>query len=364
MGEHQRKRVFFFVNEFGLTGSETLLSQFIQDLSKDTRYSICVITTKKSSILGHKITQNIQFKYFSSSFSFIDKVKAFFNIDVIGRKLKKLLGSYPPDIIYLNTINNAYLLPFLKKYKAKKILHIHELLMGLNSLSPGDFNSILQQTDELVACSDLVAKLYRDIYSGRITLINSTQLYNWINPISVKNVNVEKRDKIKIVCAGTICYRKGFDRFLEAAEMLSDDQYELYWYGQFDNSAYSSWVNQKLNLDKYKHVHVQSFATQELYLEALTSCDLFLFTSREESMGMVLMDAIASKLPIISLETNGSTLIVQGPVNKIIPLNEFRNIELYIHNTIKDQRESISQIEQPFQYQNEYASFKALMDRL
>ena len=135
MGEHQRKRVYFFVNEFGLTGSETLLSQFIKDLSKDTCYSICVITTKKSSILAHSVSQNIQFEYFTSSFSFIDKVKAFFNIDVISQKLKKLLGAYPPDIIYLNTINNAYLLPFLKNYKAKKILHIHELLMSLNRIS-------------------------------------------------------------------------------------------------------------------------------------------------------------------------------------------------------------------------------------
>jgi len=364
MGEQQRKRVYFFVNEFGLTGSETLLSQFIQDLSNDNHYSICVITSKKTSILSTSITQNIEFEYFYPKFSFIDKVNAFFKIDVIHQKIKKIFGHNPPVIIYLNTINNAYLLPFLKSYKAKKILHIHELLMGLNTLSTGDFNSILLQTDELVACSEHVVRLYQDIYKGQITKINSVQKYNEITTLNVKNGKIEKHEKIKIVCAGTICYRKGFDRFLEAAEMLSGDQYELHWFGQFDNSAFSSWVNQKLILEKYKHVHVQNFATQELYLEELSTCDLFLFTSREESMGMVLMDAIACKLPIISLETNGSTLILQGPVNKIIHRDEFQHIEQYVQKTLNDYKELNLQIEQPFQYHNEYASFKALMDRL
>jgi len=364
MGEHQRKRVYFFVNDFGLTGSETLLSQFIHDLSKDKNYSICVVAKKKSSILAKEISQDIQIEYFSSSFSFLDKIKSFLKIDVIEQKLKKLLSSCPPDIIYLNTINNAYLLSFLKHYKAKKILHIHELLMGLNSLSPGDFNCILHQTDELVACSELVSKLYVDIYSRKINIINSTQQYDKFNSIINKDFKKGNDKKMKIVCAGSICYGKGFDRFLEAADYLSNELYELNWFGNFDNSAYSVWVKEKLNLKKYNHVKVKHFLKQELYLKELATCDLFLFTSREESMGMVLMDAISCNLPIISLEPKGSSLIVNGPVNKIIQLIDFKHIEQYIQQTLKDHKESKSRIEQPFKYKNEYASFKALMDRL
>lgn len=360
MGEIKRKRVYFFMNEFGLTGSETLLSQFIQDLSNDPYYSICVITSSKSSILSSSISQNIQIEYFSPSYSFADKIKSFLKIDVLGGKLHKLLGANPPDIIYLNTVNNAYLLPYLKTYTCKKILHIHELLMGLNTMTPGDFKNMMELTDEIVTCSELVKNLYLDIYSGPITLINSTQQYDANKQLKVKK---EKNAKIRIVCAGTICYRKGFDRFLEAAQYLSNDRYELFWFGHYDHSAYSSWVKSKLALEQYKHLQIKSFASQENYLAELASCDLFLFTSREESMGMVLMDAIACNIPIISLESNGSSLIVKGPVNKMIQLDALPHIDQLVKNTLKEHKQTQLPAQQPFQYREEFTSFKGLLDK-
>ncbi len=360
MGANKRKRVYFFMNEFGLTGSETLLSQFIQDLSNDPLYSICVITSSKSSILSTSISKNIQIEYFSATYSFYDKVKSFFNIDILGRRLNKLLGNNPPDIIYLNTVNNAYLLPYLKSYTCKKILHIHELLMGLNTITPGDFKNMMELTDEIVACSELVKNLYVDIYSGPITLINSTQQYGASKVIEERK---ENGTKIRIVCAGTICYRKGFDRFLEAAQYLSNDRFELYWFGQYDHSAYSLWVKNKLALKQYKHVQIKSFATQDSYLADLASCDLFLFTSREESMGMVLMDAIACNLPIISLERNGSSLIVKGPVNKMIQLDALPHIDHIVMDTLEEHKQTPLPAQQPFQYHEEFTSFKGLLDK-
>jgi glycosyltransferase involved in cell wall biosynthesis len=351
------------MNEFGLTGSETLLSQFIQDLSADPNYSICIITTRKTSTLSSNINQNIQIEYFSPSFSLADKVKSYFGLDVISPKLKKLMGDYQPDIIYLNTINNAYLLPYLKQFKAKKILHIHELLMGLNTMNSSDFTNMLEQTDELVACSELVVKLYSDIYSGPITQINSTQQYLVSRSLPIKEEILSTSPTIKIVCAGTICYRKGFDRFLEAAQYLSSDRFELYWFGQYDRSAYSSWVKRKLTLEKFKHVHIKSLPSQELYLTELATCDLFLFTSREESMGMVLMDAIECNLPIISLEDNGSTLILKGSVNKIIHLEDLKLIEQLVIDTLSAHKQTKIPAQQPFQYELEFASFKALLDK-
>lgn len=360
MGENKRKRVYFFMNEFGLTGSETLLSQFIQDLSYDPLYSICVITSNKSSVLSNSMNLNIQFEYFNSTFSLWDKVKSYLKLDVLSGKIKKVFGENTPDIIYLNTIDNAYLLPYLNPFSCKKIVHIHELLMGLNAMTPGDFKSMLELSDEIVVCSELVKNLYIDIFSGPITLINSTQQYDSTRLLNVKK---EKSDKIRIVCAGTICYRKGFDRFLEAANYLSSDRYELYWFGQYDHSAYSSWVKNKLALAPYQHVQIKTFAKQESYLAALANCDLFLFTSREESMGMVLMDAIACNLPIISLEDKGSTLIVKGPVNKLIKMDALSQIDQLVIDTLKEHKLSEIPAEQPFQYEEEFSTFKALLDK-
>ncbi len=360
----RRKRIYFFVNDFGLTGSETLLSQFISDLSKDKRYQIFVVTTGKNSKSELELTNDIVFKSFNKDFSFVEKVLFKVGVNVFKYKLKKLFSGLSPDIAYLNTVNNAYLIPYISQFNLVNILHVHELLMGLNSLDKKSFSNMIHLTDELVTCSDLVTNLYEDIYTKKITQINSIPSFkNFDSNGPLENDYEADSQKYKIACAGTICYRKGFDRFLEIAERLDSEKFTMYWFGKFDESAYSEWVKLKLQLPKFQHVVIISLPSQIAYLHALSKCDLFLFTSREESMGMVLFDAMHANLPIISLEENGSKLILDKGKGQLIGTNDIVNIHNIVLDSIESKSEKTKNSVTENHYQVEFAKFAQLFEK-
>lgn len=361
---NRKKRLYFFVNDFGLTGSETMLNQFICDLSLNDKFDIFVVTTVNESKFKIDPSNKIVYKSFSKQFSIFEKLLYKLGVNVYNIKLNKLFADLKPDIVYLNTVNNAYLLPYLSKFKVVKILHIHELLMGLDSMSKMDYNNMIYLTEELVTCSELVTKLYEDIYDKNITQINSVPRHE---NISLKNNikdDIIKSQKINIACAGTISYRKGFDRYLEVASKLSSNSFTLHWFGKFDNSAYSEWVKQKINLKKYSHIQIETYTSQEEYLNALANCSIFIFTSREESMGMVLFDAIYLGLPILSLEENGSKLILNDNINQFITLKDLNNIQNIIEDSINNHaKNKQSELSIKFSYSTEFKKFSDLFDK-
>ncbi|MEY4274269.1 MAG: D-inositol-3-phosphate glycosyltransferase [Bacteroidota bacterium] len=355
-----KKSVYFFVNDFGLTGSETLLAGFINDLSKEANYSLHVIAKSSKGLLTKNLSSNVHFHYLSLEFNFWDKIRAYYKHDIIFNRIKSIFGKHDPDIIYLNTLNNAFLLNHLRKFSSTKILHIHELLMGLNSMHCNDFQMILKDTDEIVACSENVENLYSGIYKKGITRINSVQMYSSKHLPTKTNESRERR--IKVVCAGTICYFKGFDYFLEIGKQLDPNKYELLWYGKFDNSAFSEWAKLKLNEPQYRHICVMTLDSQHEYLNELGCADIFVFTSREESMGLVLMDAIHANVPILSMEKNGSRLILNPESNDFFNTEDIPNIENLIlrkiHNNSDSKPNSLK-----FNYREEYKKFKNLLDK-
>jgi glycosyltransferase involved in cell wall biosynthesis len=236
--------------------------------------------------------------------------------------------------------------------------------MGLNSLDKKSFSNMIHLTDELVTCSDLVTNLYEDIYTKKITQINSIPSFkNFDSNGPLENDFEVDSQKYKIACAGTICYRKGFDRFLEIAERLDSEKFTMYWFGKFDESAYSEWVKLKLQLPKFQHVVIISLPSQIAYLHALSKCDLFLFTSREESMGMVLFDAMHANLPIISLEENGSKLILDKGKGQLIGTNDIVNIHTIVLDSIESKSEKTKNSVTENHYQVEFAKFAQLFEK-
>jgi CDP-glycerol glycerophosphotransferase len=56
----------------------------------------------------------------------------------------------------------------------------------------------------------------------------------------------------------------------------------------------------------------------EEYLTYLKQGDIFLSTSREESMGLVIMEAQALGMPVVATDSGGSTLLVHEKDGKIV----------------------------------------------
>ena len=97
--------------------------------------------------------------------------------------------------------------------------------------------------------------------------------------------------------------------------MLQGKDYEFIWLGKPNQSAFGEIV--RLKNEKTQSVQFLSTNSQKEYLEIFGSGDVFFSTSREESMGLVMMEAIALEIPILALNSGGATLIVDESNGKI-----------------------------------------------
>ncbi len=218
------------------------------------------------------------------------------------------------DIIHINTIFlSSFLTALLAKAKGKKIVyHAHS--------TEEDFkNSFL--------CSNIIAPLYKKwimkCYNGSDLIITPTPYsksllegYGLKKPIvSISNgIDLEyferkeeykekfrdkyhftKEDKI-IVSAGLYIERKGILDFVELAKAMPD--YKFIWFGYTNLNTVSNRVKKAVKT-KLPNLYFPGYVCREELREAYGGSDLFLFLTHEETEGIVLLEALAMKIPIL-----------------------------------------------------------------
>lgn len=118
------------------------------------------------------------------------------------------------------------------------------------------------------------------------------------------------------IAVGQFIHRKGFDVLLKAwAEC--DKDYELYIIGAQPTTEYIE-LKQALNLE---NVHFEGFKTKAELQQYYQAADLFILPTREDIWGLVVNEAMASGLPVITTDkcVAGLELIKNGESGYVIP---------------------------------------------
>lgn len=100
------------------------------------------------------------------------------------------------------------------------------------------------------------------------------------------------------ISVGNFIYRKGYDIFLEMINdyRINDNIGFLIIGGGIKEKEY----NDYLKKNNIRNVHFLKFCSKEEILELYKMCDVFFFPSREDIWGLVINEALACGLPIIS----------------------------------------------------------------
>lgn len=120
------------------------------------------------------------------------------------------------------------------------------------------------------------------------------------------------------ITVGQFIYRKGFDVLLRAWAKV-DSEYELYIIGAQPTVEYKE-IREKLQLS---NVHFEGFKTKEQLKSYYQAADLFVFPTREDIWGLVINEAMANGLPVITTDkcVAGLELIENGKNGYIVPAN-------------------------------------------
>ncbi len=349
-----QKKILFFLQNLEPTGAEIMIFNLIKDLKLSSTHTIGIVLFEKGGGLVNELPKGIKLYYLDQEFSLLDKIFHQLGQDILFHRLKKIQEDFQADYWYFNTIRNGGLLRYKTVFSVQTYVHIHELYSPLDTISKKDFNDLIRNTDHFIACSDLVKDIYLPFITADITTINST-----IQPIEISSDKLKiKNPKRKIIGAGSINYGKGLSFFYQIASLFPKESFEFIWLGRFSNNGYSEII--KRQNEKTNWIHFISPSSREEYINLVSQADIFLSTSIEESMGLVMMEAISLGIPVIATPSKGSELIVHDKNGKIVYDTRATVFAEAIHEILNRSDQSFPSRKLPFDYSQELQKFKAL----
>lgn len=221
-----------------------------------------------------------------------------------------LTGEEPYDIIHINTI---FPQSYLKAKKAKRagkpvVFHAHSTIEdfrnsyffanALASLFGWWIKKCYASADLLLTPSDYSKSL---IEGYRIdvpieVISNGIDLSYWQSTdeeilLFRKKYGVAPAEKL-ILSVGLQIKRKGILDFVEMAKRLPD--YQFIWFGHTDKKLLPKEVVEAIETE-LPNLQFPGYIDRDELRVAYQSCDLYVFLTHEETEGIVLLEALASK---------------------------------------------------------------------
>lgn len=135
----------------------------------------------------------------------------------------------------------------------------------------------------------------------RIEAVSNGIDLNYYNREKTNAENFRKKygysddDKI-IMSVGLTIERKGVCDFVELAKRMP--QYKFIWFGETNLNTVPLNVRKAVET-KLPNLCFAGYASKDDLKEAYAACDLFLFMSKEETEGIVVLEALAMKTPVL-----------------------------------------------------------------
>ncbi|MGF9845248.1 glycosyltransferase family 4 protein [Priestia megaterium] len=163
--------------------------------------------------------------------------------------------------------------------------------------------------------------------------------------ILLKPVNIEEKRKLRnklgikeekvLISVGQFIYRKGFDILLEACKSV-DNKVGVYIIGGQASKEYRDLC------ERYKitNVHFIDFMEKQELLEYYKASDLFVLPTREDVWGLVINEAMACGLPIITTDRciAGIELIENEKNGYIVPTDDPKALNEKIVRILSDKK--------------------------
>lgn len=298
-------------------GTERVGSMLANGLS-EAGYEIVIASIFCGDEPFFAINENIKtFSLFNSS------GRTLYRTPSIIHKLRKLLKEECIDIlIVVETMSVLFTLPATFGLPVKHICWEH---FNFNSNLGKKGRSIARQLAARY-CDSVVTLTERDKDYWLQGTKHKSQVIAIANPCPFPVQDYEKKADTKIVLAiGRLTYQKGFDllleSWLEVSSLMPNWQLKIVGEGE-DRAKLADFINE-YQLTKSVELVGNSDNIAYYYKQA----EIFCLSSRFEGFGMVLIEALAFGLPIVSfdcevgpaeiLESTGSVLVSQNNIRKL-----------------------------------------------
>ncbi len=254
------------------------------------------------------------------------------------------------DVIHINTLFKASyrLLKKCQKNNIPVITHAHSTIedfkdsFRLWQVIAIWFNRCIyrmyRRSKLIVTPTEYSKKLienYKGVDAKIIAISNGIDLeeysYNEDNILRFKEYFDLKDDDKVVMGVGLYFKRKGLDDFIQVARLHPDVKF--IWFGYLNKLITTSYIN-KVIKNKPDNVILPGFISGSIIKGAYLSAKAMLFPSREETEGIVVLEALASKTPLIVRDIPVYDGLLEDKINclKGKTIEDFSNAVAFILN--------------------------------
>ncbi len=348
MGEKQFKIVYCTPALYMAGGVERVLTLKANYFADHFGYDITIIVTEgKDKSLFYPLSDKIKVINLDINFeqlwtcSFVKKAFVYLKKQrIFKKKLTNELMRIRPDITIsllrreINFINEI-------KDGSKKIGELHVNRANYRNFEAGDSNAIKNMFAKYWM-RNLVSHLKR---LDRFVVLTEEDKASWTeldnvevipDPLAFEIDKVSPLTNKRVIAVGRYVYQKGFDLLLQAWAKIEKRHYdwELAIYGMGDRTPYECLV-EELHIDRNR-CHLNG-PTDDIKQEYLNS-SLFVFSSRFEGFGMVLIEAMACGLPVISFDCpcGPKDIVRHQEDGLLVPSGDVAELSDAIHQLLSD----------------------------
>ena len=290
-------RILYIVPEFEEGGAEIHVLNLINALLKHD-HEITLATT--GGKLEAQLPEKVHVLHMPA------ERKNLFTIFYCAMKLSRLNKNFHWDIIHAHSRVPAWVAWLTSKFTGIKWLMTAHALYSLN---PGLIP--LKHADGVICVSEAVKNHLRDYLPSDYTVIP-----NGIILPKLRHKDFP-HEHMKFLTVGRLTRLKGLDVVLRALAGLKNYEWTLDILGEGPQHEELEILSHELDLDQRVNFHGDTSKDDVDLFMAKSSC--LLFPSYQEGMGLVVLEALASGLPVIASDLEALHEIAQG---ELIPAGD------------------------------------------
>lgn len=219
------------------------------------------------------------------------------------------------DLVHINTygLKSWKLLKQAQKTGKRVIMHAHSTkedfensFIGSNVLAPFFKKHLMrfyQAADYLITPTEYSKALIKSygITTPIAAVSNGIDLSRYVQSDSKEalfraHFNLKPSDKV-VISAGLFFARKGLDDFVAVAKRMPEVTF--IWFGHINHYVIPPRMRRIVEGDHPENVLFPGYIKGDIYEGAMTGADAFFFPSREETEGIVVLEALASRQNLV-----------------------------------------------------------------